>query len=134
MKTKNPTTEIEKAQGQEVTFVIPNTESLGRLNDLKPSFSLTLKYKTADEWAALKDQPVRAYFMGMKEIPNEDGEMINCALLVSQSECFLSGQMTLIEAVKNLQPQTPIEITYRNKRNNKSSQGSTMIFDVIKLA
>ncbi|ADX66999.1 Uncharacterised protein [Weeksella virosa] len=134
MAKKNQNTEIEKAQGQEVTFFIPNTESLGKLNELKPSFSLTLKYKTADEWAALKDQPVRAYFMGMKEIPNEDGEMINCALLVSQSECFLSGQMTLIEAVKNLQPQTPIEITYRNKRNNKSSQGSTMIFDVIKLA
>ncbi|MDK7376101.1 hypothetical protein QP519_11215 [Weeksella virosa] len=134
MKTKNPTTEIEKAQGQEVTFVIPNTESLGRLNDLKPSFSLTLKYKTADEWAVLKDQPVRAYYMGMKEIPNEDGELINCALLVSQSECFLSGQMTLIEAVKNLPPQTPVEITYRNKRNNKSSQGSTMIFDVVKLS
>lgn len=134
MAKKKQNTEIEKAQGQEVTFFIPNTESLGQLNELKPSFSLTLKYKTADEWAALKDQPVRAYFMGMKEIPNEDGEMINCALLVSQSECFLSGQMTLIEAVKNLQPQTPIEITYRNKRNNKSSQGSTMIFDVIKLA
>lgn len=127
-------TEIEKAQGTEVSFLIPNTETLGKLDKLNPTFSLTLKYKSADDWAALKDKPVRAYYIGMKEIPNEEGDLINCALLVSQTECFLSGQKTLVEAVKNLEPNTPIEITYRNKRNNKSSQGSTMIFDVEKLS
>ncbi|MEG0929621.1 hypothetical protein [Algoriella sp.] len=134
MAKKNQNTEVEKAAGTEVAFFIPDTESLGQLNEMKPEFSLTLKYKTADEWAKLQDTPVRAYYMGMKEIPNEDGEMVNCALFVSTAECFLSGQMTLIEAVKNLPIQTPVEIIYRDKKNNKSSKGATMIFDVTKLA
>ena len=101
MAKKNQNTEVEKAAGTEVAFFIPDTESLGQLNEMQPEFSLTLKYKTADEWAKLQDKPVRAYYMGMKEIPNEDGEIVNCALFVSTTECFLSGQMTLIEAVKN---------------------------------
>ncbi|MCU7542956.1 hypothetical protein [Riemerella anatipestifer] len=127
-------TELQSVSGQEVTFFIPNTESLGKLKDMKPEFSLNLKYKTADDWAALKDQPLRAFFMGTKDIPNEDGELVSCGVFVTQNECFISGQMTLVEAVKNLPAKTPIEITYRGKKNNKSSNGSTMIFDVSKLA
>ncbi|MBT0554294.1 hypothetical protein [Riemerella anatipestifer] len=127
-------TELQSVSGQEVTFFIPNTESLGKLKDMKPEFSLNLKYKTADDWAALKDQPLRAFFMGTKDIPNEDGELVSCGVFVTQNECFISGQMTLVEAVKNLPTKTPIEITYRGKKNNKSSNGSTMIFDVSKLA
>lgn len=122
--------EIQKAAGAEVSFYIPNTEELGQLQDLKPKFSLNLKYKSADDWAALKDQPQRCFFMGMKDIPNEDGEMINCGVFVTPKECFISGQMTLVEAVKNLNSKTPVEITYRGKKSNKSSDGSTMIFDV----
>lgn len=122
--------EIQKAAGTEVSFVIPDTESLGQLNDLKPQFSLNLKYKSADDWAALKGKPIRAFFMGIKEIPNEDGELINCGKFVSEKECFISGQMTLVEAVKNLSVKTPVQITYQGKKNNKSSEGSTMIFDV----
>ncbi|AEB71638.1 hypothetical protein [Riemerella phage RAP44] len=127
-------TELQSVSGQEVTFFIPNTESLGKLKDMKPEFSLNLKYKKADDWAALKDQPLRAFFMGTKDIPNEDGELVSCGVFVTQNECFISGQMTLVEAVKNLPAKTPIEITYRGKKNNKSSKGSTMIFDVSKLA
>lgn len=126
-------TEIEKAAGTEVSFVIPDTESLGHLQDLEPKFSLNLKYKTSDDWAALKGQPIRAYYMGMKEIPNEDGELITCGVFVTQNECFISGQMTLVDAVKNLSSKTPVQVTYQGKKANKSSEGSTMIFDVEKL-
>lgn len=130
---KNQEAEIEKASGAEVTFLIPNTESLGKLDELKPEFSLTIKYKSADDWAGIKDKPLRAFYMGLKDIPNEDGELVKCGLFVSKSECFISGQMTLIEAVKNLPPQTPVEVIYRGKKSNKTSDGSTMIFDVSKL-
>lgn len=125
--------EIQKANGTEVTFTIPNTESLGSLKDLTPKFSLNLKYKTSDDWAVLKDKPLRAFYMGVKEIPNEDGEMVSCGVFVTEKECFISGQMTLLDAVKNLEIKTPVQVTYRGKKANKSSDGSTMIFDVEKL-
>ena len=134
MKNQDSNQEIQKAAGAEVTFFIPNTEALGQLDDLTPDFSLTIKYKSADDWAEIKDKPLRAFYMGLKDIPNEDGEMVKCGLFVSKKECFISGQMTLIEAVKSLPPQTPIEIVYRGKKSNKSSNGSTMIFDISKLA
>ncbi|MGV3698292.1 hypothetical protein [Flavobacterium sp.] len=122
--------EVEKAAGAEVTFFIPDTESLGALQNLEPKFSLNLKYKSSDDWAALKDTPVKAFFMGMKDIPNEEGEAVKCGVFISQNECFISGQMTLVDAVKNLPIKTPVQITYRGKKNNKSTDGITMLFDV----
>ncbi len=126
-------TDVQRAAGTEVSFLIPDTESLGKLKGYDTQFSLTLKYKSSDDWAGLKDRPLRAYYMGLKEIPNEDGELITCAVFVSERECFISGQMVLVEAVRNLAAKTPVEVTYRGKRNNKSSDGSTMLFDVEKL-
>ena len=122
-----------ESTGTEMTLVIPNTESLGQLKSMKEDFSLTMKYRTADEWAAHKDKEVRAYYMGMKEIPNEEGDLVKCGVFMTENECFLSGQLTLVEAVKQLPTQTPVAITYRGKRSNKSSNGSTMIFDVVTL-
>ena len=124
---------IQKASDTEVTFVIPNTESIGRLKEMEKDFQLNVKYKSADDWAALKDNPLRAFYMGMKDVPNEQGETVKCAAFVTEKEVFLSGQMVLVEAVKSLQPETPVEITYRGKRSNKSSDGSTMLFDVVTL-
>jgi hypothetical protein len=127
-------TEIQKAAGAEVTFFIPNTEEIGKLKELKPEFSLNLKYKTADDWAAIKDKPLRAFYMGMKEIPNEEGEVIQCGAFISESECFISGQKLLVDAIRNLNSKTPVEITYRGKSQNKSTEGSTMKFDVVTLS
>ena len=114
----------------EVTFVMPNTKSLGQLKEMRPDFSLTMKYKNADDWAAIKGQEVRAFFMGIKEIPNDDGELVTCGVFVSESECFIAGQKLLVEAVRNLDSRTPVAITYKEKKANKSSDGSTMIFEV----
>lgn len=125
--------DISKAAGTQVVLVIPDTESLGQLDQMENDFSLTMKYKTADDWAALKDQPIRAFFMGIKEVPSEEGEMVTCGIFVTKTELFLSGQMVLIEAVKKLDSKTPIEIIYRGKKSNKSTEGSTMLFDVTTL-
>lgn len=130
MSTDIQKTDIQYLAGQSVNLVIPNTEALGKLETMDEKFSLTMKYKTADDWAAIKEQEVRCYFMGLKEVPNENGEAVMCGVFVTQKECFIAGGMTLIEAVRNLQPQTPISIIYKGKKNNKSSNGSTMLFDV----
>jgi len=125
--------EIAKSAGTEVAFFIPNTEEIGKLKELKPEFSLNLKYKTADDWAAIKDKPLRAFYMGLKEIPNEDGEVIKCGVFVSEMECFISGQKLLVDAVRSLTSKTPVEIIYRGKTQNKSTEGSTMKFDITTL-
>ena len=123
-----------EAHGTEVTFRIPDTESLGRLAEMKHDFSLILKYKTADEWATMKDKPFRAYYMGLKEIPNDKGDLILCGMFVSRHECFISGQKVLVDAVRQLPTHTPLEIIYRGKSVNKTTEGATMKFDITILA
>lgn len=81
---------------------MPSTASLGELKEMTPDFSLTMKYKTADDWAAIKGQEVRAFYMGTKEIPNDEGELVTCGVFVTQQECFIAGQKLLVEAVRQL--------------------------------
>lgn len=130
MSTEIQKTDIQDLAGQSVKLVIPDTKALAKLETMDEKFSLTMKYKTADDWAVIKGQEVRCYFVGLKEVSNEHGEAVVCGLFVAQKECFIAGGLTLVEAVRNLPPQTPISITYGGKRPNKSSKGDTMIFDV----
>lgn len=130
MEKNSNTSAIQTMAGTEVSFIIPSTDSLGRLYDMEPDFSLDLKYRTADDWAAIKGKEVRAFFMGFKEIPNSEGELVVCGVFVTPTECFIAGQKLLLEAVKQLTPQTPVSITYVEKKANKSTDGSTMIFNV----
>lgn len=128
-------TEIKEVSGKEVTFFIPNTESIGKLQELDTKFKLTMSYKKQEDWIKIENQPVRAFYMGLKEIPNEHGEMINCAVFTTEKECFICGQMVILDAVRNLKPttqenQTAVQITYLGKKKNKNSDGSTNIFDV----
>lgn len=120
----------ENLKQADVVVFVPDNESISQINKMQPAFSLVRKYKTADDWAGIKDKPFRAYYMGLSEIPNEKGEAIVCASFVSTTEFFIAGQKVLVDAVRNLPDKTAIEITYLGKKNNKSSDGSTMIFDV----
>lgn len=121
---------VQELAGQQVSFFIPNTEELGQLENLEDKFSLTMKYKTAEDWAVLKDQEIRCFFMGTKEIPNDKEELVTCGVFVTKTECFIAGGKTLVDAVRQLPTKSPISITYRGKKQNKTVDGSTMIFDV----
>jgi|GEM_PF-2547473 len=112
------------------TLLIPSTEQLGKLESAETGIDLSVKYRKSEEWAEFKDKPIRAYYMGTKEIPNEDGEMITCVALMDKTGAWLAGQMVLIQALRLVEPKTPVEITYRGKKSNKSSKGSTNMFDV----
>ena len=111
--------------------MIPTIDSLGKLKEMKTDFSLTMKYKTADDWAALKGQEIRAYYMGTKEIPNDKGELVTCGVVVTEHECFIAGQKLIIDAVRQLESRTPVAITYKERKASKSIEGAaTMIFEV----
>lgn len=134
---KNQENEVATtSQNQEVamfnagTLFIPNSESLGKLEEAETGMDLTVKYRKQEEWFEFKDKPIKCYFMGMKEIPNKDGEMITCGAFFSKDGPFLAGQQLLVDSVRNLEPNTPIEITFKGKKANSSSDGSTNLFDV----
>ena len=124
------TSALNQIAGQQVTLFIPNTEQIGRLESMNTKFTLTTKYRSADDWAALKDKPVRCYYMGTKDVPNDQGEAVTCGVFVTPSEVFLSVQKVLVDAIKPLPEQTPLMITYKGKKPNKTVEGSTMMFDV----
>lgn len=132
----DPVTQVGTPQPlqAEVSVIMPTAAVLSSLDDMQQDFSLTLKYKTADDWAALKDKPVRAFYKGLKDIPNDKGEMIKCAAFIGKHECFLAGQMLIVDAVQNIPLDTPVEIIYRGKSVNKNTEGATMKFDVVTLS
>jgi len=117
----------------EVTIEIPNTEELGSLQTLNTGFNLNPKYRTKEEWIENKGKPVRAFYLGTRELPNDDGEAVTCAVFATETEIFFAGQKVLVDSVRQLSVKTPVEITYKENRKNKSTDGSTMIFDVVKL-
>lgn len=124
------TTPVSEFNSMEMTLSMPNTESLGKLENADLGMSRTIRYKTQEEWQEIKGVAIRCFFMGLKEIPNEDGDMVICAGFMSKDEVFLAGQMVLIDAVRSLPKNTPLEIMYEGKKKNTSSDGSTNIFSV----
>ena len=122
-----------KSQTTEVMLRMPNTETLGQLEGLEEEYNMTPRYWSKEDWVMKKDEPIRAVFLGTKEIPNDDGEMVKCGVFATQKEIFLSGMMLLVEAVSRLVDGTPVQITYLGSKKNKSSKGSTNLFEVIKL-
>lgn len=116
--------------GKEVSFVMPSTEELASLSSREVKFNLVTRYRTQEEWQRLEGVEVKCFYKGMKEIPNEDGELVSCGVFVAEDGVFISGQMMLMDAVKDLTPGTPIQITFIEKKKNKSSKGFTNIFDI----
>lgn len=129
MKT-NENKATQPINSMEVTLSMPDTESLGQLENAELGMSRTVKYKTQEEWQEMKGVEVRCFFMGLKEIPNDKGEMVICAGFMSKDEVFLAGQMVLLDAVRNLPKNTPVSIVYEGKKANVSSDGKTNLFSV----
>ncbi len=123
--------ENEIAKTNEVVLSIPNLAQLGQLTGLKEVYKATAGYRTQEEWAKLEDEPVRCYFLGIKQLPNEDGESVNCGVFSAQDGIFLAAQHVLVESVRSLDTNTPIQITYKGKKVNKTSKGSTNLFEVV---
>lgn len=115
----------------EVMLSIPNLSLLGELKGLKEVYKATAQYRTQEEWYGYKDKPVRCFFLGVKELPNDEGESVNCGVFAAEDGIFLAAQHVLVESVKSLDSNTPIQITYQGKKKNKTSEGSTNLFEVV---
>jgi len=142
METNNEkeNADIKQLAGVKVSFTIPDTESLGALDNMDASLNLRLKYKKVEDWEKEVNKPIRVWYLGLRQIPNENQENVLCALFASAGEIFLAGQKVLVDAVSPL-PATDIEnnirtgvqITYLGKQTNKTNENETCIFDIQKL-
>lgn len=126
--------DLNKVAGTQVTFTIPDTESLGKLDSMEPTMALNMKYRLQEEWELIKGKPVKCYFLGIKVIPNPEGELVNCGLFASSKEIFLAGGIILIDLIRDLQPKTPLQITYLGTReNNKDKSKKALNFNIQRL-
>lgn len=126
--------DLNKVAGTEVTFIVPDTESLAALEGMKANVSLNTKYRLQEEWEELKGQPIKCYYLGVKKIPNPEGELVNCGIFVTAKEIFLAGGIILIDLVKDLQIKTPLQITYLGTRENKGDRSKKALnFNVQRL-
>ncbi|MCG8213587.1 hypothetical protein J2Q11_12335 [Tenacibaculum finnmarkense genomovar finnmarkense] len=120
----------EKAVPTQVTIDIPSTEQLGNLKTMETGFNMNPKYRTKEDWFELKGIEVRAYYLGLKDLPNDDGEAVVCAVFATEEEIFFAGQKILVDAVKKLDLKTPVSIVFLDNKKNKSTAGSVMLFEV----
>lgn len=126
-------TALTKNNSYETILRIPTTEEIGKLEHAERGMNLSVAYRKQEDWQTKKDLPIPCYFLGLKEIPNDEGEAVTCGAFVDKSGVWLAGQKVLVDAVRTLKPGTPVEITYRGKKQNKSTKGATNLFDIVHL-
>lgn len=127
---ENQVSKEKQSLPTQVNIEIPSTDQLGSLKTMETGFNMNPKYRTKEDWISLKEQEVRAFFLGLRELPNDEGDAVLCGVFSTDKEIFFAGQKVLIDAVRNLEPKTPVSIVFKETRKNKSTQGSTMIFEV----
>lgn len=120
----------EEHPSTEVTVGMPLFQQLDSLKDLDEVYTVTASYRTQEDWHQYKGQEIRCIFMGLKDIPNKEGESVNYAIIATENEIFLAAQHVLVEAVKKFPPNTNIRIIYEGKKKNANSDGYTNIFNV----
>lgn len=114
--------ELNKIAGMQVTFNIPDTETLGKLDDLEPKVSLNMGYRLKEEWERLKGKPIKAYYLGLKQIPNPEGQLVTCGLFVTSKDVFMAGGIILIDLIRELPQKTPLQLTYLGVKVTKGEK------------
>lgn len=105
---------------------------LSVLDSMQKGTSATAVYRTQEDWAVKKDIEQKCVFLGFKQIPDKNGEAVMTAVFADKSGVFLSGQKTLVDAMRTFKTYEGAFITYRGKKQNKSNDGSTNIFEVFR--
>jgi len=98
-------------KGGEITFLMPSTNAIGKLESATVGKELTVNYKTKEDWIAEKDQPKRYFFLGFKTATDEKGDNYYLAKLSNGTETFVCAQTILIQALMNIQFGYGVEIT-----------------------
>ncbi|OBS13338.1 hypothetical protein ATE49_12885 [Elizabethkingia miricola] len=118
-------------KGGEVTFIMPNTNVIGTLKNAKKGASLTAKYMTAEDWAALKGKEQRCFYLGLKEAADSDGKVYYLAKLHNGTMPFVAAQTILVQSLANLPIGQGVSITCTGV--DKAVKGKIVGFEVADL-
>lgn len=118
-------------QGGEITFIMPSTNAVGQLKDAPKGRSLTVLYKTKEQWIAEKDEPQRYFFLGFKPATNEKGDVYYLAKLSDGEKTFVCAQTILVQALMSTSLGQGIEVTCTGF--SKANGGQIPTFEVSEL-
>lgn len=119
--------------GGEVTFIMPDTNTLGKLKDAKRGVNLTAKYMRVEDWKEHIDKPLTFFYVGYKEAKDAKGDSFMLARLIdSNGNPVVSAPTILTQSLANLPIGQGVEITCTEVRKNNSG-GFTPYFDIVKL-
>jgi len=96
---------------------VVNPEALPDLDEASPGISLNPRYREFNE----EGEMVRAMFCGFTTMQSQNQEkQIPVAIFQTKTEVFVNAGANLVQQVKVLKPQTPVQITYLGKEKTKS--------------
>lgn len=120
-------------EGGEITFIMPNTNTLGRLKDAKKGAKLTAKYMRVQDWEKIIGEEKAYFYMGFKNAVDSHGDHYGLARLMdSEGNPYVSAPTILTQSLANLPIGQGVSITCTEVRKNNSG-GYTPYFDVIRL-
>ncbi|WP_438423222.1 hypothetical protein [Aquimarina macrocephali] len=116
----------------EVTFLMPSTNAIGMLKGAKTGRTLTVAYKTKEDWLAEKDQPVKCFFLGFKESTDGTGKPYLIAKLHDGEKAFVCAQTVLIQALMGVELGQGVQVTCTG--STKGNNGNVIpLFEVVEL-
>lgn len=119
-------------ENQEVTFFMPDTNSIAVLKKAEKTRNLTATYMTVEEWEKVKGVEKRCVFLGMKPCIDSQGEGYYMAKLHDGTKPFVAAQTILIETLMQVKDGQGVSITCTDVIKN-SKNGKTVMFDVAEL-
>lgn len=120
-------------EGGEITFVMPNTNTLGKLKDAKKGAKLTAQYMRVEDWKQLIGQEKNFFYLGFKNAVDSQGDHYALARLIdSEGNPYVSAPTILTQSLSNLPIGQGVSITCTEVRKNNSG-GYTPYFDVVRL-
>ncbi|MEK0371126.1 MAG: hypothetical protein QQN55_08235 [Nitrosopumilus sp.] len=115
----------------EVTFLMPNTNTLAKLKDAPVGANITSKYRTKEDWMELKGKPQKCFYLGMKEALNDKDEVYYLVKLHDGKSPFVAGQTVLVQSLQSVPVGQGVQITCTGL--SKSGTRSIPMFDVAQL-
>ena len=115
----------------EVTFLMPNTNTLAKLKGAEVGANITSKYRTKEDWQKLEGKPQKCFYLGLKEAYNDKNEVYYLAKLHDGESPFVAGQTVLVQSLQSVPVGQGVQITCTGI--SKSNGRQIPMFEVAQL-